>query len=72
MKTSTLTPHEQYLQDFTGFLQDLGDSREGAEQLFKLLRLPVVSKSVVCEDCYGYGYTVDKNGRRKDHCYKCD
>ncbi len=36
MKTNTLTPHEQYLQDFTGFLQDLGSSREEAELLIEL------------------------------------
>ena len=27
---------------------------------------------VVCGNCDGYGYTVDENGRRKDHCKECD
>jgi len=25
----------------------------------------------VCSNCDGYGYTVDENGRRKEHCDKC-
>ena len=33
----------------------------------------VVSEAeLVCEDCQGYGWIADENGRRKDHCYKCD
>jgi hypothetical protein len=27
---------------------------------------------VVCGNCDGYGYTVDENGRRKDHCKECE
>jgi len=36
------------------------------------LTIPVVSKSVVCGNCDGYGYTVDENGRRKEHCNECE
>lgn len=25
----------------------------------------------VCTNCDGYGYTIDENGRRKEHCDKC-
>ena len=39
---------------------------------FKLLRLHFVSKSVVCGNCEGWGYTVDENGRRKEHCKECE
>jgi len=38
----------------------------------KQLILSGVSKSVVCGDCDGYGYTVDENGRRKEHCNECE
>jgi len=37
----------------------------------KQLTLTDVSKSVVCGNCDGWGYTVDENGRRKEHCDKC-
>ena len=30
------------------------------------------SEQLVCDECNGWGYTVDKNGRRKAHCTKCD
>ena len=32
--------------------------------------LDLVSDSV-CSNCDGYGYTIDENGRRKEHCDKC-
>ena len=38
----------------------------------KQLALFGVSKSVVCGNCDGWGYTVDENGRRKDHCKECE
>ena len=38
----------------------------------QLLSLHNVSNSVVCGNCDGYGYTVDENGRRKEHCKKCE
>jgi DnaJ-class molecular chaperone len=41
-------------------------------ELIKNLTIPVVSKSVVCGNCDGYGYTVDENGRRKEHCKECE
>lgn len=25
----------------------------------------------VCDECKGWGYTVDDDGRRKTHCSKC-
>ena len=43
-----------------------------AKYLKKQLTIPVVSKSVVCGNCDGYGYTVDENGRRKEHCNECE
>ena len=30
-----------------------------------------VSNSEACSKCDGYGYTIDENGRRKEHCDKC-
>jgi len=36
------------------------------------LTIPVVSKSVTCEVCDGYGYTVDVYGRRDKHCTNCE
>ena len=38
----------------------------------KQLTIPVVSKYVVCGNCDGWGYTVDENGRRKEHCKECE
>ena len=38
----------------------------------KQLILSGVSKSVVCGNCDGWGYTVDENGRRKEHCNECE
>ena len=37
-----------------------------------ILSLFSVGKSVVCGNCDGWGYTVDENGRRKDHCKECE
>jgi hypothetical protein len=36
------------------------------------LILSSVSNSVVCSNCDGWGYTVDENGRRKEHCKECE
>ena len=47
--------------------EDLKCFLDGAEQLFKLLRLHVVSTTVTCENCYGFSYTVDVYGRRKEN-----
>jgi hypothetical protein len=38
----------------------------------EILSLFGVRKSVVCGNCDGWGYTVDENGRRKDHCKECE
>ena len=38
----------------------------------RILSLFSVGKSVVCGNCDGWGYTVDENGRRKDHCKQCE
>ena len=32
----------------------------------------VQAKPEVCENCDGWGYTLDENGRRKEHCFKCE
>jgi hypothetical protein len=42
------------------------------DEWIKKLDIPDVSKSVVCDICYGYGYTVDVYGRRKEHCNECE
>jgi len=42
------------------------------KELKEQLNFSGVSKSVVCGDCDGYGYTVDENGRRKEHCNECE
>jgi hypothetical protein len=36
------------------------------------LILSSVGNSVVCGNCDGWGYTVDENGRRKEHCKECE
>jgi len=51
--------HLQYSEDYVNWLE---------QQLI----LSGVSKSVVCGNCDGYGYTVDENGRRKEHCNECE
>lgn len=48
------------------------DIRKLITALEKQLALSGVSKSVVCGNCDGWGYTVDENGRRKDHCNECE
>ena len=35
------------------------------------LNIPIVSKSSTCKNCNGWGYTVDKNGRRTEYCDVC-
>ena len=40
------------------------------EQKTKIDIIHDVSDSV-CSNCDGYGYTLDENGRRKEHCDKC-
>ena len=42
------------------------------DYLQKQLILSGVGKSVVCGNCDGWGYTVDENGRRKEHCNECE
>ena len=37
-----------------------------------LFALHDVSKSVTCEVCDGWGYTVDVYGRRDKHCTNCE
>jgi hypothetical protein len=37
-----------------------------------LTNVVVSEAELVCEDCKGFGWIADENGRRKDHCYKCD
>tara|TARA_R110000764_G_scaffold59189_1_gene128041 strand:+ start:339 stop:608 length:270 start_codon:yes stop_codon:yes gene_type:complete len=39
---------------------------------FEKLDIHDVSKPVVCGNCDGWGYTVDENGRRKQHCKECE
>jgi hypothetical protein len=29
------------------------------------------SEATVCDNCKGYGYTLDENGRRDSSCLKC-
>jgi len=48
------------------------DLEDFAKEIKEQLTIPVVSKSVVCGNCDGYGYTVDENGRRKEHCNECE
>ena len=43
---------------------------ESRELVNKTNDIHNVSDSV-CSNCDGYGYTVDENGRRKEHCDKC-
>ena len=34
--------------------------------------IPVVSESVTCWNCNGWGYTLLPNGKRDKHCTVCD
>jgi hypothetical protein len=45
---------------------------EKHKKAFSLNNVVVSEAELVCEDCKGFGWIADKNGRRKDHCYKCD
>ena len=38
----------------------------------KLIAKKLISKYVVCGNCDGWGYTIDENGRRKEHCKECE
>ena len=42
------------------------------QNIVEKLSIHDVSKSVVCGNCDGWGYTVDENGRRKEHCKECE
>lgn len=42
------------------------------EQLVKNIEVIPCCGDVVCGNCDGYGYTVDENGRRKEHCKECE
>ena len=66
MKVQNLVK-DWHSQKLVSFIDDL-IKQDRAEQLI----LSGVSKSVVCGDCDGYGYTVDENGRRKEHCNECE
>jgi|TARA_B110000259_G_C13760673_1_gene300561 hypothetical protein len=48
---------------------DLEDEEDFINELLSLHNVIVTS---VCGNCDGYGYTVDENGRRKEHCTKCE
>ena len=48
---------------------DLEDEEDFINELLSLHNVIVTS---VCENCDGHGYTVDENGRRKEHCTKCE
>jgi hypothetical protein len=56
----------------------LTDEQEGLlitgieNYLDELDRVKNCSIPVVCGNCDGYGYTVDENGRRKEHCKECE
>ena len=54
-----------------------GDGEAIAERIIEMLTeegnliIPhVVDRS--CSNCKGWGYTVDENGRREDHCKECE
>jgi hypothetical protein len=53
------------------FIKELEDTIKKQEKINKLT-IPVVSKSVACENCNGWNYTTDENGRRKNHCRECE
>jgi hypothetical protein len=45
---------------------------EWLEKQLYLCNVVGLSEQLVCDECNGWGYTVDENGRRKAHCTKCD
>jgi hypothetical protein len=51
-----------------GYVEGVCDSINIVVKLF----IHNVSNSVVCGNCDGWGYTVDENGRRKEHCKECE
>lgn len=55
-----------------GLLIDFKNIHNLIDKLDEAFSLYDVSKSVVCGNCDGWGYTVDENGRRKEHCKECE
>lgn len=56
--------------------EDLSEYWKSISQLMEdyhqsKLHQPTVSDAV-CEYCQGWGYTVDENSRREEHCTKCE
>lgn len=47
-------------------------SEQAHKELLILFDVVGQSEQLVCSNCDGYGYTVDENGRRKEHCTKCE
>jgi hypothetical protein len=43
-----------------------------AKELLAAINYTRCCGDVVCGNCDGYGYTVDENCRRKDHCKECE
>ena len=64
---------EQYFECFRTTEPGRRVINEGILQAVnQALILSSVSNSVVCGNCDGWGYTVDENGRRKEHCKECE
>jgi len=57
------------LERYTSYLENRLKEREQALRTHGVVGR---SKQLVCDECNGWGYTVDENGRRKAHCTKCD
>tara|TARA_R110000782_G_scaffold263021_2_gene355475 strand:+ start:521 stop:763 length:243 start_codon:yes stop_codon:yes gene_type:complete len=56
-------------EDLSEYGQDmLNEFRE----IKQALNIPVVSESVTCFHCNGWGYTLLPNGKRDKHCTVCD
>jgi hypothetical protein len=65
-ENETLTECKQY------FLVKRKDYQKVANEIEAAINYTPCCGDVVCGNCDGYGYTVDENGRRKDHCKECE
>jgi succinate dehydrogenase/fumarate reductase-like Fe-S protein len=70
-----LQEFENELNDFSIHEDQLNDKEELLNcfnKLKEVINYTRCCREVFCGYCNGYGYTVDENGRRKEHCKECE
>ena len=68
--STEILPYAKAYRAYKKYADDLEDYIKHLNQAKNNEVLDIVSDSV-CSNCDGYGYTIDENGRRKEHCDKC-